>query len=253
MNASTEIAREETELQDPVISARNVCKAYRSGATITPVLQGVDLEVRRGECVFLVGPSGSGKSTLLSILGCVLSADDGEIRILGHDVRRFRPKEQARFRRERVGFLFQRFHLFRGLRAWENVAVALNLLGQKSKAKSESFRLLEAVGLADKTTSHISQLSMGQRQRVAFARALAGGPDLILADEPTASLDAHAGHNAMQLMRDLAKRQGRTVVVVTHDPRIFPLADRVLHLENGRIAETELRAQANSAFGAAKV
>ena len=228
------------ETEDPVILAQNVRKSYGTGIAVTPVLQGVDLEVRRGECVFLVGPSGSGKSTLLSILGCVLSPDGGTVRILGHDVARFRPKEQARFRRERIGFVFQRFHLFDGLRAWENVEVALNLLGQKSEARRESYRLLEAVGLADKATSHIWQLSMGQRQRVAIARALAGEPDLILADEPTASLDAESGHDAMRLMRDLVTTRGKTVIVVTHDPRILPLADRVLHLKNGRIA-TEIR------------
>jgi putative ABC transport system ATP-binding protein len=220
-----------------VISAKNICKAYRSGGNVTPVLQGVDLEVRRGECVFLVGPSGSGKSTLLSILGCVLSADDGTVRILGQDVQRFRPKEQARFRRECIGFVFQRFHLFHGLRAWENVAVPLRLRGRKAGVKDDCYRMLESVGLADKATSRISELSVGQCQRVALARAFVGNPEIILADEPTASLDAKSGHNAVRRMRDLTATMGKTVIVVTHDPRIFPLADRVLHLDNGRIGE----------------
>ena len=224
-------------MESPAIISKGIQKAYRSGSISTPVLTGVDLRIERGECVFLAGPSGSGKSTLLSILGCVLTPDEGEIRILGENVTQFRPRDQARFRRQRIGFVFQRFHLIRALRAWENVAVALNLLGQStSAAKKEAYQLLDAVGLADKASSHVSQLSMGQRQRVAMARALAGDPELILADEPTAALDAETGLTAMTLLRDLTTRRGKTVFVVTHDPRTFPMADRILHLEDGRIA-----------------
>ena len=225
------------DVEDLATISKGIQKAYRSGSINTPVLTGVDLRIERGECVFLAGPSGSGKSTLLSILGCVLTPDEGEIQILGENVTQFRPRDQARFRRQRIGFVFQRFHLIRALRAWENVAVALNLLGQStSAAKKEAYQLLDAVGLADKASSHVSQLSMGQRQRVAMARALAGDPELILADEPTAALDAETGLTAMTLLRDLTTRRGKTVFVVTHDPRTFPMADRILHLEDGRIA-----------------
>lgn len=218
------------------IHAVGIRKAYVSGSVSTPVLRGVDLTVRHGECVFLVGPSGSGKSTLLSILGCVLSADDGRIRIMGDDVTRLSPKEQARFRRSSIGFVFQRFHLFRGLKAWENVRVPLDLLGvSRAAGKSEALRLLAAVGLADRSYYHISQLSVGQRQRVALARALAGNPPLILADEPTASLDATSGLAAMGMLKELTTSLRKTVVVVTHDPRILPMADRVLSLEDGQV------------------
>jgi putative ABC transport system ATP-binding protein len=224
-------------LEELSIFAEGIQKSYRSGSVSTLVLKGVDLRVRKGECVFLVGPSGSGKSTLLSILGCILSADSGSIRILDEDVTHLGPTGQARFRRKSIGFVFQRFHLFRGLNVCENVRVPLNLLGRSSAvAKREALRLLESVGLGDKACRQVSQLSMGQRQRVALARALAGDPQLILADEPTASLDAVSGTAAMQLLRELTQKLGKTVIVVTHDPRIFSMADRILSLEDGRIA-----------------
>lgn len=227
---------EDGSVSPPAVDAVGIDKAYRAGNMATRALRQLTFNVSRGECVILAGPSGSGKSTLLSIIGCVLSADSGRIRVLGEDVTGFSSKQRARFRRERIGFLFQRFHLFRGLKAWENVQVAFALLGYPAaRARQESYRLLEAVGLADKAASRVSRLSMGQCQRVAFARALAGDPDLILADEPTASLDAHSGLAAMRLLKDLTKQQGKTAIVVTHDPRISPLADRVYHLEDGRI------------------
>lgn len=235
-------------MRKTVIQARGIEKTYRSGAIKTTVLQGVDLDVMSGECVFLVGPSGSGKTTLLSIMGCILSPDEGVLQILDQDVSKFRAKQQARFRRENIGFVFQRFHLFEGLKAWENVKVALDLLGYSSKvAEKESRRLLEMVGLADRTDHKSSQLSMGQRQRVALARALAGDPDLILADEPTASLDAQSGLSAMSTLSKLAKSLNKTVVVVTHDSRIFSLADRILHLVDGRINESTVDQQALAA------
>jgi putative ABC transport system ATP-binding protein len=221
-----------------VIQAAGICKSYRTGSVETQVLDGVDLEVSQGECVFLAGPSGSGKSTLLSILGCILSPDAGELSVLGEDVTRFNRRQQARFRRQQIGFVFQRFHLFRGLRAWENVRVALDLLGRPPReGKAESLSLLEAVGLGDKAFNHVNQLSMGQRQRVALARALAGDPQLILADEPTASLDADSGLNAMRLLKQVSGEFQKTVIVVTHDSRIFNCAARILHLEDGCIAQ----------------
>lgn len=223
---------------DDVIRARNIRKDYRSGTVVTPVLRGIDMDVARGECLFLVGPSGSGKTTLLSILGSVLSPDAGTLQILGEDVTRFTPKEQARFRRERIGFVFQRFHLFDALTALENVRVAFDLLGLPHARSTPAARdLLDSVGLAERASNRVTQLSMGQKQRVALARALAGDPQLILADEPTASLDADSGHNAMQLLKDLCRAMGKTVVVVTHDSRIFPLADRMLRLADGRVVE----------------
>lgn len=223
-------------MPEAAVIAEGIRKSYVSGGNSTLVLRGIDLSIRRGECAFLVGPSGSGKSTLLSILGCVLSPDEGRLVLLGEDVSHWTPRERTRFRRERIGFVFQRFHLFNGLTALENVRVPLDLLGRPTReAAAEAAQLLESVGLAEKLKSRITQLSIGQRQRVAVARALAGEPDLILADEPTASLDAESGLNATQLLRDLSRQRGKTVIVVTHDSRIFSFADRIFHLEGGRI------------------
>ena len=223
-------------MQATVVRAVGLRKAYRTGAIASPVLRGVDLSVSRGECLFLVGPSGSGKTTLLSILGCILSPDSGTLEILGDDVTRFSTTSQARFRREKIGFVFQRFHLFDALTALENVQVAFDLMNQKaSRSRLRAIELLAQVGLTEKASSRVTQLSMGQRQRVALARALAGDPELILADEPTASLDADSGFHAMRVLKDSCQSLQKTVIVVTHDSRIFGLADRLLKLVDGAI------------------
>lgn len=231
------------------VEADGIQKSYRNAALVTPVLAGIDLKVEQGECVFLAGPSGSGKSTLLSILGCILTADEGRLSIFGEEVTRLGARERARFRRERIGFVFQRFHLVDGLSAWENVQVPLDLLGwPKRKARDECLRLLGMVGLEALANRQIYQLSLGQRQRVALARALVANPDLILADEPTASLDFESGHNAMKILRDLSKELGKTTIVVTHDSRIYPMADRILTIEDGRF--TMVRFNSNGRMGA---
>lgn len=227
-------------MEDIVIRAAGLSKSYHAEGISTPVLRGIDLTVARGECLFLTGPSGSGKTTLLSILGCILSADAGSLEILGSDVLHLSRGDQAKFRREKIGFAFQRFHLFDALTAAENVCVPLDLLGMpKSQSRVEALELLTSVGLADKAASRVTRLSMGQRQRVAFARALAGNPELILADEPTASLDAESGFNAMRVLKTLCRDMGKTVIVVTHDSRIFSMADRILRLEDGQIVHEE--------------
>lgn len=219
-----------------VVRAVGLCKTYGAGSIAVPVLHGIDLTVRRGECVFLVGPSGSGKTTLLSILGCVLSADEGTLEILGESVTRLSRPDQATFRREKIGFVFQRFHLIDALTAIENVRLPLDLLGRSAaSSRDRALQLLSRLGLADKAASRVNRLSMGQRQRVALARAMAADPELILADEPTASLDADAGLIATQGLKDLCREFGKTAIVVTHDARILPLADRILKLRDGRI------------------
>ena len=220
------------------VRVENVHKAYRSGNTSTPVLNGVDLTVHRGECVYLAGPSGSGKTTLLSILGCILSADEGKIHILDHDLSRLSRRKRTTLRRQHLGFVFQRFHLIRGLNVIDNVRVPLTLQGTAPEAaRGRARTLLDAVGLAHKATAQPRNLSAGQCQRVALARALVGDPDLILADEPTASLDAVNGQEVMNLLRHLTTEEGRAVVLVTHDHRIFNFADRILWLENGRVVD----------------
>ncbi len=219
------------------VCVRNLHKAYRNGNVVAPVLNGVELAVERGQCVYLAGPSGSGKTTLLSVLGCILSPDDGEVEIYGHEIAALDEAQRIEFRRRLIGFVFQRFHLIRGLSALQNVCVPLMIRGMSRRSAERRAReLLEAVGLADQATVHPQNLSAGQCQRVAMARALVGDPELILADEPTASLDARNGQEVMELLRRLTTQEGRTAVVVTHDQRIFRFADRVYWLENGRIA-----------------
>ncbi len=218
------------------IQLRNIQKSFGNGANRTPVLRGVDFHAQGGECVFLVGPSGSGKTTMLSILGCILTADAGSVHLLGRDISGLDLTARTVLRRNHIGFIFQRFHLIRGLNTLENVCVPLTLREiPKADARRRAMRLLEAVGLAEKAKAYPNQMSVGQNQRVAIARALVTDPDIILADEPTASLDEENGAAALQLLKSLTLGEGKTVVVVTHDPRIYPLADRICQLDDGRL------------------
>ncbi len=224
---------------EAAVVLRDVSKWYRRGSAKTKVLDSVSLTVTRGECVFLIGPSGSGKTTLLSIIGCVLDADQGSISVLGHDVRQMDKQSSAQLRRERIGFAFQRFHLIRGLTAIENVSVPLTLSDwPAAKALRRAGELLERVGLADHRSADPRHMSVGECQRVALARSLVADPELILADEPTASLDAEGGQRAMKLLRELTVESGKSVIVVTHDQRILSYADRTLSMESGHVIET---------------
>jgi putative ABC transport system ATP-binding protein len=227
------------------ISVRNVTKVYVEGPNQIPVLHGVDFDVHPGEVVLLMGPSGSGKTTLLSIMGCILRATSGSVKIAGREVATLAEPELPGVRLKNIGFIFQGFNLFPTLTVGENVELALDLKGVRgAKAKDESRRLLEQVGLAPKYDAFPSDLSGGQKQRVAVARALSGSPGVILADEPTAALDSHSGRNVMEMMRDLAHQHGRGVVVVTHDSRVLEFGDRIVHMEDGRIAEAAAEAAA---------
>jgi putative ABC transport system ATP-binding protein len=222
----------------PAISVRDVTKVFIEGPNQVPVLHGVDFEVEQGEVVLLMGPSGSGKTTLLSIMGCILRATTGSVKVAGREVANLDERELPAVRLKNIGFIFQGFNLFPTLTVGENVELALDLKGIRgAKAKGESRRLLEQVGLAAKYNSFPSDLSGGQKQRVAIARALSGSPGVILADEPTAALDSHSGRNVMEMMRELAHTHGRGVVVVTHDSRVLEFGDRIVGMEDGRIAE----------------
>ena len=218
------------------ILSSGVSKSFGAGAQRTHVLQNAGLGIAAGEVVFLVGPSGSGKTTLLSILGCLLTPDEGGVQVLGQDVSVLDPKELTAFRRAHLGFIFQTFNLFPTLSALDNVSLTLVMRGQSLPLAAQRARdLLGQVGLQDRLHLRPAQLSTGECQRVAVARALANDPEILLADEPTASLDAENGQLVMQLLTDLVRQQGMTLVVVTHDHRIYPFADRILHLENGRL------------------
>ncbi len=221
-----------------VLEAQAVTKSYREGGADVPVLRGVSLALRPGEVVALEGPSGSGKTTLLFVLGCLLTPSSGRVIVEGRSLGPARPERLGAVRRRSIGFVFQRDHLFAALTALENVEYALNLRGSRGPAaRDEAARLLEAVGLVDRRDARPRDLSGGQRQRVAIARALAGSPPILLADEPTASLDSRLGALVLDLFRALAKREGRAVLIVTHDPRVRAIADRVLLIHDGRLAE----------------
>jgi putative ABC transport system ATP-binding protein len=224
------------------VSVRGVSKVYTEGTNQVPALSNVDLDVRNGEVMLLMGPSGSGKTTLLSIMGCILRASSGSITINGREVSTLSERELPRVRLQHIGFVFQGFNLFPTLTAGENVELALDLKRVRgAEAKREARRLLAQVELEHKYSAFPADLSGGQKQRVAIARALAGSPEVILADEPTAALDSHSGHNVMQVLRDLAHRNQRAVVAVTHDSRVLEFGDRIVTMEDGRIVSNELR------------
>jgi putative ABC transport system ATP-binding protein len=219
------------------IAVRELTKNYAEGATGTLALRGIDLDAHAGELLMLMGPSGSGKTTLLSIMGCILTATSGSVRVSGREVVGLSERELPALRLEHIGFVFQGFNLFPTLTAGENVELMLDLKGiSASKAKKRAHELLEQVGLGGKYGSFPADLSGGQKQRVAIARALAGDPEIILADEPTAALDSHTGRNVMEMMSDLAHKRGRAVVIVTHDSRVLNFADRIVKIEDGAIA-----------------
>ena len=218
------------------VEIAGVTKAFGKGPNKFYALRGVDFRVDPGELVMIVGPSGSGKTTLLSIMGCVLSPTAGSVHLFGERVSGRPESELPRLRLSYIGFVFQGHNLISSLTAAENVAFPLQMRGASVReARREAEGLLERVGMDDKRDALPSDMSGGQRQRVAIARAVAGSPPLILADEPTASLDAQTGVLVSDLLRELAVERGNTVVVVTHDNRIFHLADRVVHIEDGQI------------------
>ena len=224
----------------PVIEAIDTVKFLGDGAGRVQALKGVSLAVAGGELALLMGPSGSGKTTLLSILGCMLTPTSGTVRVGGQATTDASPEELARIRREHVGFVFQSYHLFPTLTALDNVRLTLDVRGEKAeRAKQKSKEALARVGLALKMGSYPRELSGGEQQRVAIARAIVGNPSVVLADEPTAALDSENGRAIMSVLTEIAKDRGRGVLVVTHDPRIVPFADRIVHIEDGKIVGEE--------------
>jgi putative ABC transport system ATP-binding protein len=223
----------------PVLEARDVVKTFREGRESVPVLRGISLALEPGEIVALEGPSGSGKTTLLSILGCILTPTAGEVsldgEIIGTDgggTRRL-----AAIRRRSIGFVFQQYNLFPALTARENVEYALNVKGHRgSAARRHAAAALESVGLSDRAGFLPRDLSGGQKQRVAIARAVAGRPPVLLADEPTANLDSQMGLQILDLFRQLAKRDNEALLIVTHDPNVRRIADRVVRIRDGLLS-----------------
>jgi len=229
-------------MTEPLLEAVGVAKDLGSGAAKVAALKGVSLTLGGGELTLLMGPSGSGKTTLLSILGCMLTPMEGTVRVCGHLTAGAGPEDLALLRREHLGFVFQSFHLFPTLSATDNVRLALDVRGEPSRAaKARSREALAKVGLSHKIKAYPRELSGGEQQRVAIARAIVGNPSIILADEPTAALDGDNGQAIMKILADIAREQGRAVLIVTHDPRLLPFADRTVHIEDGRIVGEERR------------
>jgi putative ABC transport system ATP-binding protein len=220
-----------------VLEVEGVVKVFEEGAQRVEVLRGVSLDVEPGQVVALEGPSGSGKTTLLSIMGCILTPTAGTVTVAGEVADAARPRRLRDIRRRSIGFVFQQFNLFPALTALENVEYALNVKGVGgAEARSQAMGVLERVGLDDRMRFLPRDLSGGQKQRVAIARALAGSPRVLLADEPTANLDTTVGEQILDLFRDLVRRESKGLVIVTHDPKVRRIADRVVGIRDGRLA-----------------
>jgi putative ABC transport system ATP-binding protein len=216
-----------------ILRTHRIEKEFHEGRETVPVLRGIDFNVERGEIVSLEGPSGSGKTTFLSILGCILTPSRGEVIIEGQQVDE---RKLADIRKRSLGFVFQQFNLFPSLTALENIEYALNVKGLKNReARSEAQRVIEAVGLGDRQHFLPRELSGGQKQRVAIARALAGKAPILLADEPTANLDSTVGTQILEMFRALAKQENRALVIVTHDPKVRSISDRVVKIQDGAL------------------
>jgi putative ABC transport system ATP-binding protein len=225
-------------MSEPAIQIEALSVTYGSGPTAVLALDQVSLTVRRGEMLALMGPSGSGKTTLLMVMGCLLRPSAGRAALLGRELGAMSQAQMAAARLAGVGFVFQSYNLFPALTALETVAMTLQLKGWTAAlAQAEALRLLGLLGLSDRLHNRPGQLSGGQKQRVAIARALAGNPAVLLADEPTAALDSKTGRAIVDTLHGLARQDGRAVVVVTHDPRVGEIADRIVTIEDGRITQ----------------
>jgi len=221
-----------------MVDVRDVTRTFGSGPTATPALRGVSFSIAEGQLVALRGRSGSGKTTLLNVVGGLDRPDGGTVHVAGHEVTSMSERERMQLRRQTVAYIFQSFGLLPVLSAAENVGVPLRIAGVPAKEREERVAvMLSLVGLADHTRQRPGELSGGQQQRVAIARALASRPALLLADEPTGQLDAETGKQIMRLLRVVVRSEGVTALVATHDPALVDLADVVLQLQDGKIAE----------------
>ena len=221
-----------------IASCRDIVKIFNSGEASVKALQGITLDIYENELLMLVGPSGCGKTTLVSVLSGLLGFDSGECKLMGHDIASMSDEEITAFRGKNIGFVFQAFNLLPSLSSIENVALPLTIEGRKRvEALALAKEMLEAVGLGGKEAVKPSGLSGGEQQRVAIARALVHNPKFIICDEPTSSLDHKSGQIVMELLRKIIKEKGASMIVVTHDNRIYKYADRIVHMEDGKIVK----------------
>lgn len=234
------------ERPDAAIRVRDIARDFEAGGQVLRVLHGIDLDVRAGELTYLVGESGSGKTTLISIIAGILYPTEGSVTVFGTDIYGLSDRQLVEFRLNTIGFIFQQYNLIPTIDAASNAAVPLLAQGMERLEATERARvMLERLNIGDQANKLPSQLSGGQQQRVAIARALIHEPRLVVCDEPTAALDAKSGRRVMDLLRDVAVALDRSVIIVTHDNRIFDLADRILIMEDGRITHDGTSVPAN--------
>lgn len=218
------------------VKLENVTKVYKMGEVEIRAADGIDFSISKGEFVVIVGPSGAGKTTVLNILGGMDTATEGKVLVDGKDVAKYTPKMLTGYRRDDIGFVFQFYNLVPNLTALENVELALQICKEPLDAKS----VLEDVGLGDRLDNFPAQLSGGEQQRVSIARALAKNPKLLLCDEPTGALDYNTGKAILKLLQDTCRQKAMTVIVITHNSAIAPMADRIIHIKNGKVSGMEL-------------
>jgi putative ABC transport system ATP-binding protein len=215
------------------VELRDVKKIYHMGEVTIPAVDGVDFQIEKGEFVVIVGPSGAGKTTILNILGGMDTCDSGQVIVDGQDIAGWKGRKLTAYRRDEIGFVFQFYNLVQNLTALENVELALQICKDPLDAK----KVLENVGLGERLLNFPAQLSGGEQQRVAIARALAKNPKLLLCDEPTGALDYQTGKAILKLLQDTCRNLGMTVIVITHNMAIAPMADRMIRLKNGKVVE----------------
>ena len=220
------------------VKLENVRKIYQMGEVEIRAVDGIDFEIGKGEFVVIVGPSGAGKTTVLNILGGMDTATSGKVLVDGNDVAQYTNRQLIGYRREDIGFVFQFYNLVPNLTALENVELALQICKEPLDAKT----ILEEVGLGERLNNFPAQLSGGEQQRVSIARALAKNPKLLLCDEPTGALDYNTGKAILKLLQDTCRNKGMTVIVITHNSALAPMADRVIHIKNGRVESMEMNA-----------
>ncbi len=220
------------------VKLENVRKIYQMGEVEIRAVDGIDFEIGKGEFVVIVGPSGAGKTTVLNILGGMDTATSGKVVVDGNDVAQYTNRQLIGYRREDIGFVFQFYNLVPNLTALENVELALQICKEPLDART----VLEEVGLGERLNNFPAQLSGGEQQRVSIARALAKNPKLLLCDEPTGALDYNTGKAILKLLQDTCRNKGMTVIVITHNSALAPMADRVIHIKNGRVESMEMNA-----------
>jgi putative ABC transport system ATP-binding protein len=222
----------------PLLDLKGIVKDYELGKTIVHAVRGLDLEIERGEIVAIMGPSGSGKSTLMHILGALDKPTGGAASLEGHDLQELSENELVTLRGKKVGFVFQTFNLIQSLTAQKNVELPMIFQGVRKSARAERARaLLEKVGLGERMKHRPNELSGGERQRVAIARALANDPEILLADEPTGNLDSETGATILELLKKLSIEEGKTMILITHDPDAAAIAHRIVRLRDGRVVQ----------------